>query len=96
MQTFALIVLAACAVLAVIALHQTNKELKGLITVMANINEIFKGINDRLSEASTEILALIEQLGSEQLTPEGRESLRQIEEKANALADIVPNTPPAP
>lgn len=96
MNTFAHIVLVACAVWAAIELHKTNEHLKGIREVMANINETLAGINARLTEASTEILALIEELRNEQLTPAGREALAQIEAKANALADIVPNPTPVP
>lgn len=96
MQTFAQIVLAACAAWAVIELRKTNQNLKGLSKIMANINETLAGINTRLTEASTEILALIKQLGDERLTPEGRAALEAIEAKATALADIVANVEPPP
>lgn len=63
---------------------------------MANINERLAGIETKLSEASTEILALIETLRSESLTPEGKAALDAIEAKATALADIVPTPAPPP
>lgn len=58
---------------------------------MATIEERFTAVNDKLAEASTEILALLEELRALGVTPEAEAVLAQIEAKANALADIVPN-----
>lgn len=58
---------------------------------MATIEERFSGISAKLDEASTEILALIESLRGQGVTPEAEAILQQIEAKANALADVVPN-----
>lgn len=74
-------------------LHQTNHNLRRLNKLMANINERLQSIDTRLGEASTEILALIEKLQGESLSPEGRIALDSLESKANALADIVSETP---
>lgn len=74
--------------------NQTNNELRGISTIMGDINERLKGIETRINEASEEILALIKKLQDEQLTDEGRKALDAIEKKANALADIVGEEPP--
>lgn len=58
---------------------------------MATLLERFEAVEAKLEEAATEILALIEQLRSQGVTPEAEAVLVQIEAKANALADIVPN-----
>lgn len=79
--------------LGTILYRQSKAKQKG-ITDMANINERLTAIETRMTEASKEILELIETLKSEQLTPEGRAALDAIEVKATALADIVPNPPP--
>lgn len=63
---------------------------------MATINDRFTAINTKLTEASTEILAELEKLRGETLSDEARASLDAIEAKANAMADIVPNTPTPP
>lgn len=88
MQTFAQIIIAVCAVAIFCALTKTNQILKG---IMANINERLAGIETKLGEASTEILALIETLRNEQMSAAGLAALDAIEAKANALAEIVPN-----
>lgn len=93
MQTFAQIIMAVCAVWIACAFTNHNQILKGL---MADINARLAGIETRLAEASTEILALIETLRGEQLSDAGRTALDAIEAKANALADIVPDAPPTP
>lgn len=59
--------------------------------IMATIEERFAAVNTRLDEASTEIIALIGQLRDQGVTPAAEAILQQIEAKANALADIVPN-----
>lgn len=94
MQTFALSILAVCAVLLLGVLTKTNQHLKGLRKIMSNINETLIELNGKLTEASTEILSLVGQLQDEKLTPEGRAALEEIKGKVNALADIVPNEPP--
>lgn len=76
--------------------NQTNNELRGISTIMGDINERLQGIETRINEASEEILALIKKLQDEQLTDEGRKALEAIEKKANALADIVGEEPPPP
>lgn len=88
MQTFAQIIIAASAVAIFCALTKTNQILKG---IMANINERLAGIETKLGEASTEILALIETLRNEQMSAAGLAALDKIEANANALAEIVPN-----
>lgn len=77
-------------------LYRQSKAKTESIKNMATINERLAGIETKLSEASAEILALIETLKSEQLTPEGRAALDTIEARATALADIVPNPTPEP
>lgn len=61
---------------------------------MSTILERFEGVNARLDEAASEILALIQELRDQGVTPEAEAVLAQIEAKAQALADIVPNPPP--
>lgn len=58
---------------------------------MPNVQERFQAVSDKLTEATQEILALIEQLRAIGVTPEAEAILVQIETKANGLADIVPN-----
>ena len=77
-------------------LHRLDNLNKKADTYMATIEERFTAINTRLDEASTELLALIETLRNQGVTPAAEAVLVQIEAKANALADIVPNVPPAP
>lgn len=60
---------------------------------MATIEERFNAISAKLDEASAEILALIETLRGQGVTPAAEAILQQIEAKANALADVVPETP---
>lgn len=74
--------------------NQTNNKLRGIENIMANINERLKGIETKLTEASDEILKLIETLKNEQLSDEGRKALDAIEAKAIAFADIVKEEPP--
>lgn len=63
---------------------------------MATIEERFAAISAKMDEASQEILALIQKLRDEDVTPAAEAILVQIEAKANALADIVPNIEPTP
>ncbi len=58
---------------------------------MATIEERFAAVNTRLDEASAEIIALIQSLRDLGVTPAAEAILVQIEGKAAALADIVPN-----
>lgn len=82
--------------LGIIVIRQTTHNQKANI-IMADIQTRLQGINDRLSEASEEIVKLIGELRALVMPPEAEALLAQIEAKATALADIVPNTvPPAP
>jgi hypothetical protein len=62
---------------------------------MATLQERFDAVSAKLDEASSELLAEIQnlkdQLANTQLTPEAEASLEAVETKANALADVVPN-----
>lgn len=60
------------------------------------LEERFNAVSAKLDEASAEILAEIETLKSQPLTPEQEAALANIEAKANALADIAPAIPPTP
>ncbi len=62
-------------------------------TNMAATTAQLTEINDKLTEASTEIVAKIEELTNaiQNPTPEQQALLDQISGKASSLADIVPN-----
>lgn len=63
---------------------------------MANVTERFNTVIAKLTEASAEILAQIEKLKEEDLSPEGEVALQTIEAKATAMAEISPPIEPVP
>lgn len=93
MEDIVMLILTVSAVWIAVTLNQIKHVLR---RTMANINETLAGINTRLDEATTELLALIGTLTNEQLTPEGRAALDAIKTKVDALADVVPGVPPQP
>ena len=58
---------------------------------MSQLDDRLVAMDARINEATTEILALLEQLRNESLSDTGRAALEDAETKVNALADIVPN-----
>lgn len=88
-MTWLLIILIGLALWNARSLRNLHNTIK---TNMATIEERFTAVNAKLDEASSEILALIQQLRDEGVTPAAEAILQQIEAKAGALADIVPNT----
>lgn len=92
LDSYLLLILIALALWTKRGLTNLHRQAK---TNMATIEERFTAVNAKLDEASSEILALIQQLRDGGVTPEAEAILQQIEAKAGALADIVPN-PPAP
>lgn len=68
---------------------------------MATLKERFDAVDASLTEASTELTSELQTLRNElasasvTLSPEAEASLSSVEAKAKALADIVPNAPPA-
>ncbi len=62
---------------------------------MSQLDDRMVAMNTRLDEATSEILALLEQLRDESLSETGRTALEQAETKVAGLADIVPG-PTAP
>lgn len=72
-------------------LYRISKQNERTTQNMATIEERFSAISAKLDEASTEILALIETLRGQGVSSEAEAILTQIEAKANALADVVPN-----
>lgn len=91
-MTWLLIPLIGLALWNARSLHNLHKKIE---QNMSTILERFEGVNARLDEAASEILALIQELRDQGVTPEAEAVLVQIEAKAQALADIVPN-PPSP
>lgn len=63
------------------------------IRITMTLTERLNKINSNLTEASEEITAKIEILKQQDLDEEGMAALEAIEQKAQALADIVPNVP---
>lgn len=67
---------------------------------MPTIEERFDAVDASLTEASSELTAELQKLRDElanasiTLSPKAEASLSNIEAKAKALADIVPNAPP--
>lgn len=59
-------------------------------------NDELQGINAKLTEAGTEIPALLEQLVSQVGDQADPALVAEIKAKATALADIVPNAEPVP
>lgn len=79
----------------------TVRKLNQGLTIMGELQDQLKQIENNLNEASTELLAEIEKLRkSNTLSDEDRATLNRIGDKAKGLADIVPNAPteatPAP
>jgi hypothetical protein len=61
-----------------------------------DINTRLAAVETGLNEAATEITAELANLRGEVLTPEGLATLERLEAKSKALADLIPNTAPAP
>ena len=76
--------------------QQIIKSLERLYHLMSQLDDRMIAVQGRIDEAATEIVDLINQLRNENLTDTGRAALDDIEAKANALADIVPNPEPPP
>ena len=74
--------------------QQIQNQLRKVIKLMSQLDDRMIAVQGRIDEAATEIVDLINKLRDENLTETGRAALDDIEAKANALADIVPNEPP--
>ena len=75
------------------AIIAVNLQLNKLLKIMPNLQERLDTINANLQEASSEILAELENLRGMNLPPEAEASLAAIEAKANALKDVSPPVP---
>lgn len=75
-----------------VAVSITNKNInRKAHKIMATLDERFQAVNDKLDEASKEILAEVEKLRQGgTMTPEQEAALANIETKTSALADISP------
>ncbi len=75
-------------------LDRIESQLRLLIgTLMPNLQDRLDQINTDLNEASTEILAELENLRGMNLPPEAEASLAAIEAKAQALKNVSPPVP---
>ncbi len=75
-------------------LDRIESQLRLLIgTIMPNLQDRLDQINTDLNEASTEILAELENLRGMNLPPEAEASLAAIEAKAQALKNVSPPVP---
>jgi len=67
--------------------------------IMATLNERLTAVETAIDEAGTELTAelakLREQIAGGTVTPEALETIGRLEAKSKALADIIPNAPPA-
>lgn len=75
--------------------NNKNNRLERIEMKLSELATQLNGIDTKLTEASTEILKLIEdlrkQLGDVDIPVEAETTLASLSAKANALADIVPN-----
>lgn len=76
--------------------QQIQHQLRKVINLMSQLDDRMIAIQGRIDEAAQELIDLVTQLRNENLTDTGRAALDDIEAKANALADIVPNPVPEP
>lgn len=77
---------------------ETRTRFKQINMKLSELAAQLTGIDDKLTEASTEIVAEIQKLkdalGDAEIPAEATAALEAISGKASALADIVPNPPP--
>ncbi len=80
-----------------IALHKNNQLNETRNMKLSALQAALEGIEAKLTEAGTEIVAEIQKLrdalGDADIPPAAEAALAAITTKANTLADIVPNAP---
>jgi hypothetical protein len=76
-------------------LTQTKKRHEEIIMKLSQLATALQSVDGKLTEASTEIIALIQtlrdQLGDVEIPADAEATLTAITTKATALADVVPN-----
>ena len=84
----------------IVSHQQLTEKVEGLIMKVTELGPVLQGIKDSLTEAGGEIAAKLEELSArieagETLPESDAALLTEIAARARALADIVPNQPPA-